>query len=334
MRTAESGLSGMFARARSLQRPDAQDEPRLLCSGERPVEDPEVAGPEAQPRGSPLAGPHVEVLGRKDGRVPRRGLLGSAFSTVWLVMPPVATANTAKLYCLRLIEAQVAPLSAAMLLDLGCGEGGTFAELLRQHPHVRYIGVDPREAACARARDRLAGLNATIINSSAYDLDVGPADIVTSFSVLEHVYQRRRYLECARRNLAANGICCINYDAGHFVSVGTPRHQRREQVKCRVGRVLAAFGHEGKFQSFVREDEFKSLAKQTGFEIVDERFFNSDLKSVWKVVPEHARSEFTKRWLELELWLNESGLAYQDEMAPLFRTRNFVLKPRDAEVTS
>jgi hypothetical protein len=32
-----------------------------------------------------------------------------------------------------------------------------------------------------------------------------------------------------------------------------------------------------------------------------------------------------QEWLEFELGLNDLGLAYEDALAPLLRTRNFVL---------
>jgi cyclopropane fatty-acyl-phospholipid synthase-like methyltransferase len=233
----------------------------------------------------------------------------------------LTSSNAAKLYSLQLIEEHVARLPAATVLDLGSGEGGSFVELLRRHEHVRYVAVDPSPDACRRAERRLAGLNAAVVNAPAYDVELGPADVVASFSVFEHVYRRRRYLECARANLAPDGILCVNYDAGHFVRPG-----RRDRWKGRLGRVLALAGREWWYQSFVREADFRTVAAEVGLEIVDERFFNTDLKTIWPLVPAESRDAFMCRWLDLELWLNGVGIAYGDELAPVFRTRNFVLR--------
>ena len=38
------------------------------------------------------------------------------------------------------------------------------------------------------------------------------------------------------------------------------------------------------------------------------------------------REEFMDRWLAYELELNELGIEYRDELASIFRTRNFVLE--------
>jgi len=104
----------------------------------------------------------------------------------------LTSGNAAKLHCLELIESHVRERERAIVLDLGCGEGRDFRALLERHPHVRYVGVDPSAGACARARAVLAGLDAEIVHADGYDVRVGPADVVVSFSVLEHVYRRRR----------------------------------------------------------------------------------------------------------------------------------------------
>src|SRR5215217_1721500 len=90
--------------------------------------------------------------------------------------------NAAKLYCLNLID-QLAERHAGSLtiLDLGCGEARNFVGLLRKRPRISYIGVDPSSAACDQARHALAGLAADVVHAPAYDVDLGPADVVVSF---------------------------------------------------------------------------------------------------------------------------------------------------------
>ena len=60
--------------------------------------------------------------------------------------------------------------------------------------------------------------DAEIINAPAYDVRVEPAHAVVSFSVLEHVVDRRRYFEAMRTNLRRDGCVYLNYDSGHFVA--------------------------------------------------------------------------------------------------------------------
>jgi hypothetical protein len=80
----------------------------------------------------------------------------------------------------------------------------------------------------------------------------------------------------------------------------------------------------------VKEDEFRSLIKSVGLRIVEERIFNTDLKSVYRFVPPDHRAEFMVRWLDLELYLNSLGIPYRDSMATVFYTRNFVLAHDDS----
>lgn len=238
---------------------------------------------------------------------------------------PLAEGNAAKLYCLNRIDRLAAANGTLTILDLGCGDARNFVPLLRRPSGVRYVGVEPSARACEQARKALEGLNAEVVHRPAYDFRRGPFDVVVSFSVLEHVYRRRRYLEAVKANLAPGGIVLINYDAGHFLPLGTSRQQRIERWKTRVGGLAARLGHEGHYQAVVRDSDFRELVRQVGLGVEEEHFFNTDLKRVYQVVADARRPEFMERWLDFELYLNTLGIEYRDELASVFRTRNFVL---------
>jgi SAM-dependent methyltransferase len=233
--------------------------------------------------------------------------------------------NTAKLYCLNWIEAYVQNHAGAVsMLDMGCGTASNFVSLLQKYPSIRYVGIEPSQAACAQARRNLDGLNGTIFNIDGYAVHekLGETfDLVVSFSVLEHVYQRARYLNSAKACLQPGGYVLINYDAGHFV-VGTTR----DQVKNVVGPLLARVGVERYYQSFVREQEFHDIVRSLGLSIIDDKYFNTQLKGVYKVIPDKHRPAYMEKWLDFELWLNELGIAYDDGKARSFVTRNFILQ--------
>lgn len=239
-------------------------------------------------------------------------------------MAPLAVGNTAKLYCLQLIDrAAEAADGEFRIVDLGCGTGSNFVELLRRRPNVAYVGVEPGAGAAAEARRRLPG--AEIVTAPAYDVRVEPAHAVVSFSVLEHVVQRARYLEAARANLRPDGRVYLNYDSGHFVADA----DLRERAKALASQALARVGSESRYRARVREDEFRSLAARAGLRIAEDRVFNTDLKRLYPLVPEARREEFMARWLAYELELNELGIEYRDGLASIFRTRNFVLAAGD-----
>ncbi len=236
--------------------------------------------------------------------------------------------NSAKVYCLQWIaryaQENAHPLT---LLDLGCGAAQMFVELLKTYPHIHFVGVEPSAKACEMARDNLRGLNATIIQGYAYDpirakLPHPAYDFVTSFSVLEHVYERPAYLKLVHDCLKPQGYCLMNYDSGHFYST-----YWKEHAKTLIGGWLARFGNQGYYQAFVHDAHFKQWAKEANLTILEGKMFNTVLKGIYKGVPAQHRQEYIQRWLELEDWLNTVGIAYQDSDAKTWHTRNFILQP-------
>jgi SAM-dependent methyltransferase len=234
---------------------------------------------------------------------------------------PLTFGNTAKLYCLQLIDRAASETDGEFrILDLGCGTGSNFIDLLRRRPNASYVGVEPSRQAAAEARETLP--NAQILNQPAYDVRVEPAHAVVSFSVLEHVVDRPRYLEAARLNLRPDGHVYLNYDSGHFVADAN----LIERAKGLASRVLARLGSESRYRARVGADEFRVLVDGTALRIVDDKVFNTDVKRIFPLVPAEHRNSFMERWLAFELELNSLGLDYRDELATLFRTRNVVLE--------
>jgi SAM-dependent methyltransferase len=241
------------------------------------------------------------------------------------VPAPLCVGNTAKLYCLQLIDRAAAERNGEFrIVDLGCGTGSNFVELLRRRPNVVYVGVEPSSRAAEEARRRLTG--AEIVTAPAYDVRVQPAHAVVSFSVLEHVVQRGRYLEAVRANLRPDGRAYLNYDSGHFVA----DTDLGERAKAAASRVLARLGSESRFRALVPETEFRSFAAGAGLRVVDEKVFNTDLKRLYPLVPPDRAEAYMERWLAFERELNELGIEYRDELASIFRTRNFVLEAATA----
>jgi SAM-dependent methyltransferase len=234
--------------------------------------------------------------------------------------------NAAKLYCLKWIADYVTGKDAVRIIDLGSGRSKNFVRLLQAFPQIEYIGVEPSASECAAARQALAGLRATIHQGYAYqvmgNLLHEAADVVVSFSVLEHVYQRQAYLQSVRDCLKPGGYALVNYDAGHFVDPP----DLRERVKNVVGPLLARLGQERYYQSFVGEADFRSMLTAVGLEVVEAQSFNTHLKGLFRLVPPHEQATYMERWLALELWLNAHALPYTDEQASSFYTRNFLLR--------
>jgi trans-aconitate methyltransferase len=234
---------------------------------------------------------------------------------------PLAVGNTAKLYCLQLIDRAAAKTNGTFrVVDLGCGTGSNFVELLRRRPNVAYVGVEPSQRAAAEARRLLPA--AEIVNAPAYDVRVEPAHAVVSFSVLEHVVDRPRYVEALSANLRGDGRVYLNYDSGHFVTADLA-----ERAKALASRILARLGSESRYRARVLEEEFAQLVAGAGLQVVEAKSLNTDVKRLFASVPPESRTKFMDRWLAFELELNELGIDYRDELASILRTRNFVLEP-------
>jgi SAM-dependent methyltransferase len=234
----------------------------------------------------------------------------------------LTTGNAAKLYCLQLIDRAVAEVEGEFrIVDLGCGNGSNFVELLRRRPNIRYVGVEPLRPAAEAARRLLPG--AEIINAAAYDLRVEPAHAVVSFSVLEHVVDRPRYFEAVRENLRPAGRVYLNYDSGHFVADA----DLVERGKALTSRALARLGSESRYRRRVSAKEFGLLVERSRLGVADDKVFNTDVKRLLPLLLAENRERFMERWLAFELGLNELGLAYRDELDAVFRTRNVVLEP-------
>ncbi|MFQ5997043.1 MAG: methyltransferase [Dehalococcoidales bacterium] len=230
--------------------------------------------------------------------------------------------NSAKLYCLNWIEQFVLQKAGEVkILDLGCGTALNFVNLLKAYPRIQYVGIEPSKASCLRAQQNLSSLNARVINSYAYEMYEQlkeKFDIIVSFSVLEHVYRRMDYLRSAHDCLKDDGYFLVNYDAAHIFSWG-------ERLSKSIGLLLAFFGIEKYYVSLVKDKDFLEMIEKLGFRIIDSKFFSTGLKRTFKLIPESYRTEYMKRWLEFELWLNELGIDYNDSKASSLRTRNFIL---------
>ncbi len=234
--------------------------------------------------------------------------------------------NSAKLYCLNWIEDYLQRKGEKIsILDLGCGTARNFTGLLKAHPNeIRYVGVEPLAGACREAERNLQGFDAKVVNADGYHIQQKlneKFDLVVSFSVLEHVYQRELYVRSAKDCLKSGGYILINYDSGHF-ALGTPR----DRVKNVVGPIAARFGVEKYYQSQVMEAEFKQIIQSLGLKIIDDKIFNTRLKSLYKAIPAELQGEYTRHWLEFELWLNQLNIPYDDMQARHFSSRNFILQ--------
>jgi SAM-dependent methyltransferase len=249
--------------------------------------------------------------------------------------------NVAKHRAVQRIVADARAGSTLTVFDYGCGSGGDWPEVLREHAGIRLIGYDPDIEAAARARERMADVDAEIWGG---DLPPQPftADVIVSFSVLEHVIDRGAYLHRAHAHLAANGTFVLNYDDGHFRNDLRLEHPSAwsEPLRAYARHVAAPVrptrARERAYVKRIPYGDLVGMVEQAGFRVLDDRMENlADLKAVAKFVPEHEQENFLAFWRSTEDLLNERLEAVVDSNgAPLLwgrmLSRTLVLERADA----
>jgi 2-polyprenyl-3-methyl-5-hydroxy-6-metoxy-1,4-benzoquinol methylase len=186
---------------------------------------------------------------------------------------------------------------------------------------VHYVGIEPDEESAREAQKRTRHLNAEIHHRPAEELELGRQfDFVTSFSVFEHVSKRPAYLETVKRHLAPGGVVFMNYDSGHFVKL-----DKGCATIEKAPANLTTADVTDYYEKFVEESEFRRMAAAAGLAIQESRSFNTWLKRNMQFIEEQHRSEFNRRWLELELWMNDHSVGYTDDQAAYFLSRNHLM---------
>jgi SAM-dependent methyltransferase len=225
--------------------------------------------------------------------------------------------NAAKTKIVGEVLQQIArnPAQRVVIFDYGCGAGGDWAAILSDHPQIELIGYDPCAADVAAARARLRDHAAQLYTLKELEPLTFRADFIVSFSVFEHVYERRLYLETAKKHLADDGVFYLNYDDGHFrqaLDLGALRswpRQLREWLHNVTAGLWAKLGKTHLFQQRVLRADVDQMLAETGFQIGEVFYSNlSDFKSLCKTLPEERRAEFARFWLHVENELNEHFL--------------------------
>jgi trans-aconitate methyltransferase len=92
---------------------------------------------------------------------------------------------------LAAVDAAVAELAPASLLDVGCGEGVVTERLARALPDATVVGVDVAAPRITAQWERRSLPNLSFRTGSAYDLPFGDSEfeVVTAFEVFEHLEQ-------------------------------------------------------------------------------------------------------------------------------------------------
>lgn len=198
------------------------------------------------------------------------------------------------------------------MFDYGCGDGGDWPSILRDHSWLRLVGYEPYGPSYLKASERLRGLQAKIFTGNDLDALDLKADFVVSFSVFEHVVNCSAFLRNAKHLLSANGVFFLNYDDGHFRNVlevsqpSTWLPALRAWGRTIVSRPLAWLGFSSFYQKRVTAQEADRLVATNGFQIERVDYHNLlCLKELSKIMPPHLQKPYAAWWLEAEKHLND-----------------------------
>lgn len=202
-----------------------------------------------------------------------------------------------------------------LIFDYGCGDGGDWHNILADNPNIKLICFDPDKKSIMKAKKKLNKYNVTFLEQAELLANKFKAHFITSFSVLEHVYNKKKYLSIAKEHLCKDGIFFLNYDDGHFrnfLDLTQPSKWFRsikEWIHNLLAYPLALVGFESKFQKRIESDYINNLIEEQGFKIIDSFYSNlSSFKGLFKSIPEENKEEFIHFWIEVEHKLNNKFL--------------------------
>lgn len=196
------------------------------------------------------------------------------------------------------------------IFEFGCGDGGAWPEILREHSGFRWVGYEPGPNV-QKARVRFGNLPVRFLTDAEVETESLNADYIVSFSVFEHVYDRVAYMRNAKRMLAPGGLFFLNYDDGHFRN--TLEWERTQTwgpsfsvfIHNLLAPLLARIGRLGDFQKRVSRSEMDGLVERLGYTVHDEFYSNlGSLKAIARTIPEAQATEYSRMWVELENRLN------------------------------
>jgi SAM-dependent methyltransferase len=201
--------------------------------------------------------------------------------------------NAAKMRVIQRLIEKPGPLT---VLDYGAGTGGAWQAVLDARPDIALFCFEP----CTRGREafRRNVPSATILGDRIETVEL-EADVIVSFSVLEHVYDRAAYLGHCRRLLRPGCTLFLNYDDGHFRTPGS----RTEALRNRLAPILPWVGLKRHYQASVTPAEANRLV--AGFAVTADRYENlPSLKALAPTITPSRRAAFARYWLDTEDALN------------------------------
>lgn len=102
------------------------------------------------------------------------------------------------------------PLAGKSALDVGCGAGLLCEPLARLGAEVTGVDAAPENIAAAATHAEGSHLDIRYMAGEIGTLDIGQFDLVTAMEVIEHVADKRAFLEALAARLAPGGLMILS----------------------------------------------------------------------------------------------------------------------------
>ena len=170
--------------------------------------------------------------------------------------------------------------------DLGGGKGNRWVSMLSKFPNLNLTFFEPDKTELEIAKTKIKGNN-IIFLSDTKNIKNKSQDIVYSFAVLEHVWDKKTFFNEIARILKKNGVAYISYDNGHFRNYlyrnRSYLFQFRNFLKTKLHKLWISLSLYSKYQYPVNPADLSIILNSTGLRIVDEYYSSLDNFDKFKV---------------------------------------------------
>jgi len=146
------------------------------------------------------------------------------------------------------------------ILDMGCGTAKDWPGILRSHPWVTYVGVEPDSKSRSVANELLHGLASKVLAGWGEAMNAGESfDLTVSLSVLEHVKYLDAFLRASVAATRRGGTVVHRYDLGHSLYPATDYERLLVVVSRRMPWIVPA----SRFTSHLDPSRVARILKRT-----------------------------------------------------------------------
>ena len=188
--------------------------------------------------------------------------------------------------------------------DLGGGKGDRWVSILSKFPNLNLTFFEPDKTELRIAKTKIKGKNVIFLNSTK-NIENESQDLVYSFAVLEHVWDKQFFFNEIARLLKKDGVAYISYDDGHFRNYlyrdKSYSFQCRNFLKTKLHKFWQLMRWYSKYQYPVNPEELLTIVNSAKLSIVDDYYSSIDNFKNFKITE------------KLDLFRENSGTVYDLE---------------------